>query len=378
MILAQPDGLTWQRRYRQPALEIVNEYIEDDHVRAFMPWMAFMTAQPIDRPHTRTAGLCHRQRGRQCYSRTTPKGGLGSLPMALASIIDENGGVVQGGKRVVEFLLHDGQCTGVVTEDGQEYMADKAALSTIHIKHLADMAPRAAWGVSFLNGLQSRQPGFTLFAGHYALTEPPMYPIDGERMPSVAASIAGSTDNMLALMGDIRRGRIHQDTPVLLIVCSSVVDPTRVPQGKHVLKVLSFFPYQRAHWGPARWGEIKDDIARTNLEYLRKFAPNLTGAAILGSHFERPVDLERRDAHNWHGRCHGGGLSPAQSGAMRPVPGWASHRLPIAGLYQRGGTTHPGDSVPGGPGRSAARGILEDLGLSLETTIVAGKGMAHA
>ena len=47
---------------------------------------------------------------------------------------------------------------------------------------------------------------------------------------------------------------------------------------------------------------------------------------------------------------------------MRPAPGWAQHRMPIPGLYQTGGTTHPGGSVTGGPGRNAAIVMLTDLG----------------
>jgi hypothetical protein len=37
--------------------------------------------------------------------------------------------------------------------------------------------------------------------------------------------------------------------------------------------------------------------------------------------------------------------------------------MPIPGLYQTGGTTHPGGSVTGGPGRNAATVMLTDLGL---------------
>ena len=30
-----------------------------------------------------------------------------------------------------------------------------------------------------------------------------------------------------------------------------------------------------------------------------------------------PLDLERMNAHNWHGTCHGGDMGPSQSGALR-------------------------------------------------------------
>jgi phytoene dehydrogenase-like protein len=163
-----------------------------------------------------------------------------------------------------------------------------------------------------------------------------------------------------------------------LIVCSSVADPSRAPSGHHTLKVLSFFPYNPADGGAARWDDIKHDVAARNLEYLRQFAPNLTDEVILASKIESPLDLERRNSHNWHGTCHGGDLSPAQSGAHRPVPGWATHRMPIDGLYQTGATTHPGGSVSAGPGRNAAWVVLDDLGLSPES-VLSGKGsQTHA
>jgi phytoene dehydrogenase-like protein len=36
--------------------------------------------------------------------------------------------------------------------------------------------------------------------------------------------------------------------------------------------------------------------------------------------------------------------------------------MPIPGLYQTGGSTHPGGSITGAPGRNAAIVLLHDLG----------------
>jgi phytoene dehydrogenase-like protein len=54
---------------------------------------------------------------------------------------------------------------------------------------------------------------------------------------------------------------------------------------------------------------------------------------------------------------------------MRPMPGWANYRMPIPGLYQTGGTTAPGGSVTGQPGRNAAMVMLKDLGTSIEEVV---------
>src|SRR5439155_1579301 len=133
-------------------------------------------------------------------------------------------------------------------------------------------------------------------------------------------------------------GIVALEDPVLLVVCPTVADPSRAPAGRHTLKVIGFQPYELPA-GPARWDEIEAGVSAANLAQLRRYAPNVTDATILGSRIESPLGLERLNRHNWHGSCHGGDMSPAQSGHLRPVPGWAQHRLPIPGLYQTGATT---------------------------------------
>jgi phytoene dehydrogenase-like protein len=157
----------------------------------------------------------------------------------------------------------------------------------------------------------------------------------------------------------------------MLIVCPTVGDPERAPDGQHTLKVIGFQPYELAD-GPERWEERKDEVSARNLEYLRTFAPNLTDDTIQHRVIKSPVDLEELNPHNWHGSCHGGEMSPAQSGPLRPVAGWAQHRMPIPGLYQTGSTTHPGASVSGAPGRNAATVMLQDFGTSIEEVVARG------
>jgi phytoene dehydrogenase-like protein len=136
----------------------------------------------------------------------------------------------------------------------------------------------------------------------------------------------------------------------------------------HTVKVVAYQPYSLKE-GPQHWDAIKQKVSDANLDYLRRFSPNLTEDKILARTIESPLDLERMNPHNWHGSCHAGASAPAQSGAMRPMPGWAQHRMPIPGLYQTGATTHPGGSVTGGPGRNAAIVMLKDFGTSIEEVV---------
>ena len=212
-----------------------------------------------------------------------------------------------------------------------------------------------------------------MFVTHYATTEPPRFAVDSGTVEAVASGTADSVDRLLRVGWDVRRGAVAVDEPPLLVVCPTVADPSRAPEGQHTLKIIGFHPYELADGGPERWEDVKDDVSLANLEHLRRYAPNLTDGTILAELVKSPVDLEQLNEHNWRGSCHGGEMSPAQSGGLRPVPGWADHRLPIAGLYQTGSTTHPGASVSAGPGRNAAAVMLKDFGTSIEEVVARGR-----
>jgi phytoene dehydrogenase-like protein len=366
-LTVHPGGGGWRRRMAMSAWEVIGHLFEESHVRAFLLWMAFMTVQPVDRPNT---GLLAYSLafGRQRHSWTLPRGGSGALPMALCRLIDDRGGTVLTGRKVSALILEDGRCVGVETDDGDRYLAGRAVLSTIHVKHLVEMAPADAWGEDFLFGVETWQPGVSMFVTHYATTEPPVFRADQGLVTSVAAGTPGSVERMLRVGADFAAARVATEDPVLLVVCPTVADPSRAPDGKHTLKVIGFQPY-RLPEGPDHWDEIKARVSEANLEQLRRYAPNLTEATILERVVKSPLDLERFNAHNWHGSCHGGDMGPAQSGALRPAPGWAQHRTPIEGLYQTGATTHPGGSVSAAPGRNAAMVMLADFGTSLQEVI---------
>jgi phytoene dehydrogenase-like protein len=357
-------GSSWLRTDAMSAWEVIAGEFADEHTRAFMLWMSFMTMQPPERPGT---GLLAYSLafGRQRHSWTLPRGGSAALPRALARVIESHGGVILTGVTVTGLVRDRGRCAGVETERGDRYVARMAVLSTIHIKHLIEMAPAEVWGEDFRHGVATWQPGISMFVSHYATTEPPRFATADGPLTAVAAGTPHSAERMLRLATDFRAGRVAADDPVLLVLCPTVADPSRTPEGGHTLKVVGFQPYELAE-GPQRWDEVKAEVSCANLAELRRYAPNLTDDVILGSAVKSPLDLERMNAHNWHGSCHGGDAGPAQSGELRPVPGWASHRMPIPGLYQTGATTHPGGSVSGAPGRNAAAVMLADLGRSIQ------------
>lgn len=366
-LAALPGGARWRRLVHRSAWDVISAEFEDQHCRAAMLWLAFLTMQPPQRPGT--AALAYSlPYGRQKDSWVLPRGGSGALPAALARVIIEHGGQILTGRAVRELVMDGERCTGVVTDDGAVFSASRAVLSTVHIKHLVDMAPTAAWGDAFIDGVASWRPGVSMFVTHYATTEPPRFSTGEAVTTPVAAGLPTSVERVLRIGEDFAARTVADDDPVLLVLCPTVEDPSRAPGGHHTVKVIGFQPYELPE-GPQHWDEIAAQVSRSNLAHLRRYAPNLTDDTILAATVSSPLDLERRNAHNWHGSCHGGDMDASQSAALRPVPGWAQHRMPIPGLYQTGATTHPGGSVSGAPGRNAAQVLLEDLGVGFDRAL---------
>jgi phytoene dehydrogenase-like protein len=361
MLAERPHGLRWMRRAALSAWDVVRHEFSSRHVQAFMLWMAFQTAQPVD---SAGSGLLAYSIvfGRQRRSWTIPRGGSGELVRALVEVIEEGGGEVLCGHRVVSLVLEGGRCVGVQTADGEHHLATQAVLSTIHVKDLVEMAPAGAWGEDFLYGIETYDPGVSAFAAHYLTTEAPRYQLrDGGELTAVSAGVAGWPEQIVRMGRDVKEGRLVRDGAWLLFPTPTVEDPSRAPAGHHTVKLLGMQPYDPGG-GPESWAALRDEIAALHLHQLRRAAPNLTDEAIIAQLVVTPPDLERANPHMWHGTFHGGDRSLAHSDRLRPAPGWAQHRMPIPGLYQTGGTTHPGGSVTGGPGRNAAIVMLTDLG----------------
>lgn len=360
-----PRGKLWQRRFAMSCWEVIHDTFDDDHCRSFMMGSPF-SLQPPEEPMTgRIAYLpFHQQR----QSRPLPKGGSGALTQALARFIEAHGGVILPNKPVTNLLVENDTCVGVECGDGTTYRADRAVLSTIHIAQLVQMGPRNLWPRDFVECVEAWEAGPTMFVTNYATSQPPKYVVEGGTLSPVHSGFMASPLRALRIGYDQSRGAINVVDPPLHVICCSLADPTRAPAGMHTIKIVGYQPYALKE-GTDHWDAMKQEVSDANLKYLRNFSPNLTDDVILARTIESPLDLERMNAHNWHGTCHGGAQGPAQSGATRPVQGWAQHRMPITGLYQTGATTHPGGSVTGGPGRNAAAVMLKDFGSSIEAVV---------
>jgi phytoene dehydrogenase-like protein len=375
MLLEHPRGRIWLRRNAISAWDVIRREFEDRHVRAFMCWQAFQTLVPLDAAGSGTNAYSIIF-GRQRHSWSIPRGGSGALTEALTRFLEDNGSTVLCDRRVIRLVLEDGRCTGVETDDGERYLADTAVLSTIHVKHLVDMAPADAWGEEFVYGAETYDVGVPGMAAYFATDAPPLFETPRGTRMAVSAGTVGWPEEVIELGRAVRDRRPLDGIPWLLVATPTLVDPDRAPEGHHTVKLLSPQTLEVPE-RYADWEERKEDLAGRQLEHVRRFIPNLSDEHILARFVKSPLDIERTNPHMINGAFHGGDRSYAFSGPNRPVPGWSDHRMPIPGLYQTGGTTSVGGSITGIPGRNAAMVMLHDLGHDPEE-VMAGAGRARA
>lgn len=362
-----PNGNVWRRRFAMSGYDLVTKTFENHYIRTFHLAVGRFSSIPAGHPNT----------GRQLFTairhqtngRPLAKGGSGMLAVALSRVIEANGGVIQTNMPVTKLIIEKGKCRGVECMDGSRFRARKSVVSTIHIKHLVEMAPKKLWGEDFTENVRLLQPEHAMFAFHYATSEPPRYELaDGSTISPAESALMADPERILRADYEHATGEINLDGLPLQIVCPSIADPTRAPAGHHTLKLEGNLPYALKQ-GPQHWDNIKEEVASKVFDYLRKFSPNLTDDKILGSFIQSPLDIERMNPAMWRGSVHAAAYGAAQTGDMRPVPGWTDYRMPISGLYQTGSCTAPGGSVRGQPGRNAAAVILEDHGSSLAEAV---------
>jgi len=370
MLAEHPDGRRWRRRRLMSAWDIVRHEFETPYARSFILWQAFQTLVPVDSPGSGPLAYSIAF-GRQRRGWTLPEGGSGQLTEALVGSIVGDGGTVLCDRPVATLVLEGGRCVGVETEDGERYLAREGVVSTIHVKHLVEMAPAEAWGSDFVYGVETYDVGISGFAVYMAASSPPEFETPDGVRSAVSSGLVGWPEEIVAHGRRVRDGTYDPDPAWLLVATPTLADPSRAPAGRHTVKFLSAQGWNLPA-GESSWDELKQRQAERQLERVRAVSRGLEPEAILELLVKSPYDIERSNRHMIRGAFHGGDRGLAQSGELRPVPGWGSHRMPIEGLYQTGGTTHPGGSITGAPGRNAAWVILADRGRELAEVVGGG------
>jgi phytoene dehydrogenase-like protein len=287
-----------------------------------------------------------------------PEGGMGAVSNALRDAALANGAVVRTESAVARIDTRGGRVRGVTLESGEELRADVVVAATHPKITFLDQIDRASLPTDFVDAIRRWKSRSGTVKVNVAVDRLPEFTAKPGFDPEVHGGtivLAESLDDVEHAFQDAVGGRAA-GLPFADICIPSVFDPTLAPEGQHVVSMFT-------QWVPHQWAATKstdelESYADRVVARVNAVAPGFTDS-ILRRQVIGPYEME----HEYGligGNIFHGELSPDQLFHMRPAPGYADFRTPIAGLYQASSATHGGGGVTGIPGLNATRQIMRD------------------
>ena len=380
---ASEEGREYLRMMMSSPLDIVNEWFESQQLRMQILALAHGSlSSPLEKGTGHyAAGLALMQmagggtvEGGQridigLLGVHIPEGGIWQLCRALQDSIEDNGGTVLTSTEVKKVIVENGVAKGVVLANGEEIRATKAVVSNAHVKQLfLEMLESEVLPAGFREKVNRLRHGtargtITLFL---ALNNSPKYNVGGDIDNAYYFYMYPLLDEYLDIHENYQKG--IPTTRCLHLYIPTLVDPTRAPEGKHVMRILNLSPYELEDGSPAGWDKIKDEVGQKMLDNMRIHATNMGDDNILGRWVASPIDYERLDPAFYLGDTMHLSMNLSQLFGNRPLPGW-HYKTPVGKLYMCGASTHPGGTLTGGSGRIVAQLVMEDLGIDFRKVI---------
>ena len=363
-----PGGMDEYRFGLQSFRSWGNEHFESEHTRLFIgAWACHASVSPDDAGGGQLAWLFASLL--QDVGNRAVKGGMHNLPLALAAYFRSQGGEVRTGARVAKILVEHGRAAGVRLVDGEEIRINAKGVVACNAdprQLIVDFLGEENVGAELVAKMQRYEWGDGYMVMYLALDAPVTYNAgpDAQRSPYVHAA-PPSLEFLATDYAQCRSGRLPA-FPFVLMCNDSVIDPSRAPAGKAVMKMIVHnVPYEIRGDATGKilgrtWEEVKEPYADYIIDYLTStYAPTLKGS-ILKRVVHSPVDIERLMVSAVRGTVTHGAFVPYQLGSQRPVPELSQYRSPVPNVYLCGAGSHPGGGITMAPGRSASRVILTE------------------
>jgi phytoene dehydrogenase-like protein len=288
-----------------------------------------------------------------------PEGGMGAVAAACRRAAEEFGATVRTSARVQKILVTNGRAQGVVLDNGEEVRAS-IVVTAIHPKiTFLRQIDRQELPPEFVRDIERWKTRSGVVKINLALAELPNFTANPGTM--VQEHHTGSVELCLSTryaeraFEEARAGQ-PATRPFVDGVIPTVFDKTLAPEGRHVFSMFTQWVPQ--DWSGASHREELEAYADRVIDGYTELAPNLKGA-ILHRQVIGPYDMEQ-ELGLIGGNIFHGELSADQLFHMRPAPGYADFRTPIAGLYQASSACHAGGGVCGIPAYLAVKQILKD------------------
>ncbi|HET7646441.1 MAG TPA: NAD(P)/FAD-dependent oxidoreductase [Candidatus Limnocylindria bacterium] len=260
-----------------------------------------------------------------------PRGGAQRIVDALASVLRELGGEIM---------------TDHVVGSVDELPPHRAAMLDVTPRQVLSLAGDRLGGL-YAAQLRRYRYGPAAFKLDLVLDGPVPW-----RIPELADAgtvhLGGTYEEIAASERAVARGRVAE-RPFVLVAQPTRFDPSRAPEGQHVVWAYCHVPNG--------W---TGDATERILGQLERFAPGFRDR-IVARHVIGPADLEAYDA-NYVGGDINGGLQSWTQFFSRPALRWDPYSTPDPSLFICSASTPPGGGVHGLCGlhaaRSALRGVL--------------------
>ena len=300
-----------------------------DRARALIAGCAAHAVQPLENPLTAAMTLVFLL---TAHERSWPvaQGGSGAIATALVSYLESLGGEVRCGVQV-DALSELPPSRVVLLDTAPDQLARMGApyLPARYVRRLE----RYVYG-----------PGS--FKVDWALSGP---------IPWADARVArAATVHLGGTLEDIARSERQAfegttpESPYVLLVQQSMLDPSRAPDGQHTGYAYCHVPH----------GSTEDMTARIEAQ-VERFAPGFSDL-ILARHTTSPTDFVAYNP-NYVGGAVTGGLADATQLFTRPVARLDPYSTPNPRLYLCSAATPPGGGVHGMCGYYAAQSALRAL-----------------
>lgn len=353
--LGKKDMMEVIRLVPMAALEMLDEWFESDAMRGVISAQAVHDLVQGPMGAGTVYNFSHHWVNHNGLFKTTPKGGVGQISQALAKAAQAFGAELRLNAEVAQINITDRRATGVTLKSGETFTA-RVIVANADPRHtllgLVDPLELDPEAIHQAQQIKMRSATAKL---HLALSGLPRFTAAPDANALRGTTVIAPSLNYVEKAYDATKYGECSAQPYLEVSLPTLTDPSRAPEGKHILSIhAQFAPYQLKH---GDWQTQRDVLSKTILDTLQAYAPDLS-SLITHSHLITPLDLEQTYGLTG-GNLNHGEMMLDQFFFMRPMVGYTQYNTPIENLYLCGAGTHPGGGVSGASGRNAARQVLK-------------------
>ena len=293
----------------------------------------------------------------QAFGMVIGQGGADTVVNSMVAAITARGSTVECGATVKRIIHDGGKATAIELADGRVITATRAVIAGVAPSALI----RLTGGIN--QAFDAAMTGFTHAPGtmmiHLAMNALPEWRAGNALKTFAYVHIAPSLDQMARTYQQAKAGLLP-DEPVLVVGQPTVFDPSRAPEGKHVLWLqVRMAPGEikgdaKGEIAATNWTEAAEPFAERALDILEAHAPG-TRANILARRVVTPLELEADNPNLVGGDQLCGSHHLSQHFVFRPARGHADGSTPIANLHLTGAAVWPGAGTGAGSGFLLAR-----------------------